>query len=502
MNDGIIKITIITNITLEPYFRKCVEQTFSLHKLNYELALINYAEYRDTCSEDVLKHSKYVVVFLNIFEISKEAVQDVNIMSSVLEDNKQLYKYIRGKTKANVFWIGYEDYSLKSSCIFGHIGKLSLIDKINTFIADFLLDDDAFIDLKALIAKVGVSASYENKNKYRWNSPYSNDLLSELCSELLKQHFIINGITPKCLVLDCDNVLWGGVLSEDGLQGVRLGDGLGRSFRDFQRFILEMYYHGVILAICSKNDEEDVLRMFREHSGMILKEEHIACFMVNWDDKASNIKRISEILNIGLDSMVFVDDSEFEIHSVKATCPEVKCILYNRETVYNDLSCFNLRKVVDTTKIKQRVETYRTNVKREALKSQSKSFDDYLQSLKMKIDIHLAELTEYARISELSQRTNKCTNGMRYTLDEINALDSEYELYSVTLSDKFSNLGLVGAMGIYKNKLDLFSLSCRALGRNVERAMLEYVKGKYNDFRYKSTMKNESIVKLLEEYIK
>ena len=140
--------------------------------------------------------------------------------------------------------------------------------------------------------------------------------------EIQKQYFIEQGITKKCLVLDCDNVLWGGILSEDGIENIKLGgSGFGRTYQDFQRFVLSLYYHGVILAVCSKNDLPDVMNMFHEHSEMILKEEHIACFQVNWENKPDNIRRIAETLNIGLDSMVFLDDSPVEIEAVKSILP-------------------------------------------------------------------------------------------------------------------------------------------------------------------------------------
>ena len=122
-------------------------------------------------------------------------------------------------------------------------------------------------------------------------------------------------------------MLWGGILSEDRIENIKLGgNGWGRIYQDFQRFVLSLYYHGVILAICSKNDLPDVLRMFHEHSEMIMREEYIACFQVNWEDKPSNIQKIAEKLNIGLDSMVFVDDSPVEIEAVKAILPKVTTI--------------------------------------------------------------------------------------------------------------------------------------------------------------------------------
>lgn len=173
--------------------------------------------------------------------------------------------------------------------------------------SDTLKDNASFINLKRLITEIGVANAYNSKGKYCWNAPYSNALVEAAVKEIHKQYFIEKGITKKCLVLDCDNVLWGGILSEDGIENIKLGgSGFGRPYQDFQRFVLSLYYHGVILAVCSKNDLSDIMIMFREHSEMVLKEEHIAYSQVNWDNKPTNIKRIAETLNISLDSIVFL----------------------------------------------------------------------------------------------------------------------------------------------------------------------------------------------------
>ena len=292
---------------------------------------------------------------------------------------------------------------------------------------------------------------------------------------------------------------------------------------DFQRFCLWLYRHGVILALCSKNYESDVLRVFREHSGMILREEHIACFQINWDNKAENIRRIADALRIGLDSMVFVDDSPFEIRAVESLLPEVTAVIFHRDTIYDALSCFNICESVDLTQAEMRNRTYKTDALREQLRKNmtdsGASYESYLQALKMQVDIHIAAEAELARIAELSQRTNKCTNGIRYTVSELKRLTqnselsdgaerneseegSGYKLYAVTVSDRFSDLGIVGTLGIYGNNLDLFSLSCRALGRNIEQEMLEFLRVHgINSFRFESTHKNDELHRILQEKI-
>ena len=491
-----IKIALISNITFEPYLRGALNDEFAG---GVRLDYIPYEEYVSRTAE--LAVCDYVVISLNFEALYPGAGDGCDVGDDAVIRSRELYGYVRKTTSAKILWLGFEDYCYSSECLFGNVAPLGgLIDSINLSLAELLGEAAVFIDLKRLIATVGLRASYSSKGKYRWNAPYSKELMRALACEIGKQHRICMGQTKKCLVLDCDNLLWGGIVSEDGIEGIKLdGGGLGRQYLDFQRFVLTMYHHGVILAVCSKNDEADVLRVFREHSAMLLREEHIACFAVNWQSKAENIKTIADKLNIGLDSMVFVDDSELEVGSVRELLPEVKAILYDRDTVYAEFSCFNLKADVDPESVKKRNETYRTNAARDELRAQSDTYEEYLQTLEIKVDIHSARADELARIAELSQRANKFTNGTRYAVDRLKALPEGYELYSVCVSDKFSDLGLVGAVGISGDAVDLFVLSCRALGRGVENEMSEFLKSRnLVSYKFASTTQNEEVNALLK----
>lgn len=426
------------------------------------------------------------------------------ICNDINNSNLNLLSLIKSISKAKIIWFGFEDYLTNDHILFGTKNKTSgLIDRVNLSLRENLTDG-VFVDFKKLIALCGICNSYNIKGKYRWNAPYSKELIKLMADEVYKQYLIHTGQTKKCLVLDCDNVLWGGILSEDGIEGIKLGkSGLGRPYNDFQNFVLTMYQHGVILAVCSKNDKEDVLRVFREHSEMPLKEKHISCFMVNWENKPSNLERIAEYLNIGLDSIVFVDDSSIEIESVKSLLPEVTAIQFDKYMDYEPFSCFNLRTDYDIEEIKKRTKTYQTNGLRNELKSNSADCAEYVKSLGVIADIHKAIPAEFSRIAELTQRTNKCTNGKRYTVEDIKerAILPNVSLYSVSVSDRFSDLGLVGAMEVENDRLSLFSLSCRALGRRVEDKMINYISNRheFKNIAFKLTEKNESLLELMRQ---
>ena len=487
---SILNIVVITNITVEPFFGMYLEDVFEKEGLSVKLNPISFNEYFLKENSDKPINADQIVVWLNVDCFYPNLINDLicrKVSTEAIEQdikNKfvSLNAFLKQKSRASILWIGAEDYCYYPYTY--HLGysltSKGFIDRLNTTLNESIEENDTYIDLKTIIAKLGIERAFDNKSKYRWNTPYSRELLSEVAREVHKQYLICNGITKKCVVLDCDNVLWGGILSEDGIEGIQLGSsGLGRPYQDFGRFMLNLYYHGIIIAICSKNDKSDVLRVFREHDEMILREEHIACFCVNWDNKADNIKAISETLNIGLDSIVFIDDSDFEVQVVKALLPEVTAVKYERDNVYKQLSCFNLKSNIDIEKVQRRNLTYQTNELRRILKSGTSSFEEYLNALEMKVDIHKAVPIELSRIVELTRRTNKCTNGRRYTAQQIkDKLSNGYELYSVSLSDKFSDLGLVGAIGIDDDILDLFSLSCRALGRNVEEIMISFIRDK------------------------
>lgn len=505
------RIVLVSNIVLEPYWCPCMEASFATSKAGVQTICISYEELDGHLS--ILGGADIVAVCLNFETLYPNVSNDVALGCISLDDVKQdavdrcrrLYAQIKASGHARVVWFGFEDYCPRHDHLYGAVPALGgVVDQLNAVVMD-MLKPDAYLDLKRIIARVGASHSYDNKGKYRWNALYAKALITAMTDEVYKQYLIHEGKTKKCLILDCDNVLWGGILSEDGMAGIQIsGSGLGRPFQDFQRFVLDMYHHGALLAVCSKNDEDDVLKVFDEHSGMLLKQEHIACFCCNWNDKPSNIQAISERLNIGLDSMVFVDDSVFELEAVRAMLPEVTAIQYHRDMVYGELaSCFHLRSDIDMKTIKRRADTYKTNGKREALKKNAASLDEYIASLNMSIDIHPTQEYELARVSELTQRTNQCTNGVRYTLEQLKErlVMPDYELYTVCLSDRFSDLGIVGVMGIRQQVIELFSLSCRALGRKVENTMMRYaVAQNASEARYLSTLKNESVQTLFLSY--
>ena len=502
-----LKIVSITNIVLEPYYSKFLAQDFGELNIEVSLSSIGFEECGSGSGSEKISEADLIFVAIN-FETLFPDYPESGGHPEILTENcfvelEKLYASLKSDRRKQILLLSFEDYYMQQSMVIGNIlPQENVIDAINRKFFDMVAGDDVILDLKRLIARVGISRAFDLKGKYRWNALYSKELIREICREIWKQYKISNGLTPKCVAVDCDNVLWGGILSEDGIEKIRISEsGSGKQYRDFQRFLLYLYNHGVLITVCSKNDEQDVRQVFRQHSGMVLKEEHIACFRVNWNNKPENIRRISEELNIDLESIVFIDDSPYEVNEVSGKLPEVYTILYGRDTIFQDLECFSLKWEVDLEKIRIRNETFRTNLERNRLKEKAGTEQEYLRALKMKVDIHKTLGSELSRVSELSQRTNKCTNGVRYTVEELREFmeNPEYQMRSVYLSDCFSDLGLVGVIGIENGKIDLFSLSCRALGRNIEKDMIKYaVKAGAKSVTVNKTEKNEELVRLFD----
>lgn len=493
-----ITIAVVSNIVFDPFFSQLIRHQFKSN--NVEIRAIPFEQYLEHEFVEELLRVDLIIVWLNY----EEMFRDTPIGNDVVKLCQKIMNDI-ARYNALKLWFLFEDYYKQAYITQGQVYN-GLIDSINKEVCNKICENSniSFIDLKSLIARVGIDNAYNLKGKYRWNAPYSKILINVAVCEIYKQYLIEKGHTKKCLVLDCDNVLWGGVLSEDGIENIKLGrSGFGRPFQDFQRFVLSLYFHGVILAVCSKNELSDVMRMFHEHSEMVLKKEYITCFQVNWENKPDNIKRIADTLNIGLDSMVFVDDSPIEIEAVKSMLPEVTTIHFKRDIEYEQFSCFNLKNNINKTDIEKRNETYRTNRLREELRMEYTNYTDYITALGINLDIHEAVPIEYSRIAELTQRANKCTNGVRYTVAEIKdrVICKDVKLFSLFVSDRFSNLGLVGTFEIQGDSLTLFCLSCRALGYKIENQLMKFISEQYqlNKIMFTSTGKNEAVKTLLNE---
>lgn len=288
------------------------------------------------------------------------------------------------------------------------------------------------------------------------------------------------GKIKKCLVLDLDNTLWGGVIGDDGIGGIEIGElGRGHAFTNFQRWLKELKQCGIILTVCSKNNEDTAKEPFEQNDEMVLKLDDISVFVANWEDKASNIRFIRETLNIGMDSMVFIDDNPFERNLVREMIPEISVpeLPEDPAQYVSFLQQENLFDTVSYTGVgSDRTKMYQEEFERKKLERTYESIDDYLKSLDMVAEAKPFEANKYDRIAQLSQRSNQFNlRTVRYTEGDIARIadsDKFITLY-FTLKDKFGEYGLVSAVILEKTSeqelfVDTWFMSCRVLKRGME----------------------------------
>jgi FkbH-like protein len=314
--------------------------------------------------------------------------------------------------------------------------------------------------------------------------PNAAPLYGDLVGRLLAA---AQGRASKCLVLDLDNTLWGGVIGDDGLAGIKLGQGsaIGEAYSAFQRYARELGQRGVILAVCSKNDEANALEPFASHPEMVLKRDDIACFVANWTDKAANLREIASRLNIGLDSLVFADDNPAERAIVRRELPMVAVPeLPEDPTLYGaciaDAGYFEALRI--TAEDLSRAAQYQDNLRRETLASSATDIASYLRSLEMRALWCRFDRVGQARIVQLINKTNQFNLTTRRVTDEqVAALieDQRALTLQIRLLDQFGDNGIIAIVAGTPEgeaiRLGTWLMSCRVLGRGMEEETLNLV---------------------------
>lgn len=340
------------------------------------------------------------------------------------------------------------------------------------------------VDYMSLFASVGMTEAFDERNWTHRKSPLGRRIIVPVGREYAKFIRALRGKARKCVVVDCDNTLWGGIIGEDGMQGIRIGEGHpGLAHSDLQRELLNLYDRGVLVALCSKNNEADVFEVIRSHPRMLLKETHIAAHRVNWEDKASNLRAIARELNIGLDALVFVDDSPFECALVREQLPEVAVVELKADG--GDFASQLTRhgyfdSLVASSEDKQRTAHFKAEAGRRELQSSAGSLEEFLERLEMVAEIGDANDEVIPRVAQLTQKTNQFNlTTRRYTESDIRAMveSDAADVVYVRLRDKVADLGIIG-VAIMKSaggvaEIDSLLMSCRALGRGVEAVILD-----------------------------
>jgi FkbH-like protein len=363
-----------------------------------------------------------------------------------------------------------------------------LIEKLNADIIERYKNHPRIqiLDLDAMVAYAGCQNALSPQMMSMALIPFSEAFLGMLARRIISHITATLGLARKCIVLDCDGTLWGGIIGEDGLDGIQIGhDSPGREYLEFQKTILELYEQGVILAINSKNNLADVMQVLNEHPQMLLREKHFAAIVVNWDPKSQNMQKIAEQINIGLDTIVFIDDNPAERQMMRQSRPQIETLempadpsLFAR--TLRETGCF--ARAYLTEEDKNRGQIYAAQRQREQFQQFCATLEDFLKSLEMVVSIHPAGKDDIKRVAQLTQRTNQFNlTTRRYTEADIAAMaqNQNWRIYVLGLKDKFGDNGTVGLALVEIQpkqwRVDTFLMSCRVIGRQVEDALVDRI---------------------------
>ena len=364
----------------------------------------------------------------------------------------------------------------------------AMVQALNRKIVDWVSESDVvLVDAARFAAAVGTARWLDAVHWHSAKLPVAPQLVPLLRGPHCANDRCASGEDRKCLILDLDNTVWGGVIGDDGLEGIVIGQGSaeGEAFLSVQRAALDLRARGIVIAVSSKNDAAVAKRPFSAHPDMLLRDGDISMFQANWEDKASNIKHIAQSLNIGIDSLVFLDDNPFERELVRRELPSVAVPeLTDDPAQYATILAFSgyFDAIAISDEDRQRAEYYQANAERTSMLASSTDLEGYLRSLDMVCTIRPFDSIGRARVAQLINKSNQFNlTTRRYTEAEVAGMERSAVKFTmqVRLADKFGDNGMISVVSFDKGASqwsnDLWLMSCRVLGRRVEEAVLAHV---------------------------
>ena len=378
-------------------------------------------------------------------------------------------------------------------------GLFEMINDLNQMIVKFVRKQPLIFifDFDRFVSFYGETNIFDYRQYFIGDIKIALKYLPFLANELLSYIKPMTGKNKKCIVLDLDNTLWGGIVGEDGINGIKLGTtSSGNAFVEFQKILLALWKKGILLAINSKNNFDDAIEVIRNHPNMILNEKHFACMKINWNDKSKNMIEISKELNLSLDSFVFFDDDPVNQLNIRKNFPQILTVDLPKDSsqyvqTLKNINDFNTLNVTDEDM--RRGEMYLQQKNRLDLEKSYTNLDDYLQELEIQITIKTANDFLIPRISQLILKTNQFNlTTKRYQEDEIRQFTSNKDMIvgCANVKDKFGDNGITCVFIINKQIpdewfIDSFLLSCRIMGRRIEEGVIIYLINKAKELGIK-----------------
>lgn len=493
------KIAVIGSASMQ-YFVKLLRYYLSGQGLNCELYEGEYnginMEVFDADSKLYHFNPNYVILLPYYEDIKNmpELLSDMEGLNKCIHDTVNYYKKVwQALSKIKNLKI------IQSNIVIPPIKSLGNLEyQIEAAGCNFLrtINEELVKNKPAHVTLADADALSCNIGKYNWfdypayflnKAGVRLEFMPEFVQLFVRQIMALQGNTKKCLVLDLDNTLWGGVVGDDGWDGIQLdpNQAIGEAYRFFQQYVLSLKERGVIIAVCSKNDPDIAKEPFDKNEHMLIHLDDISCFIANWEDKAGNLRRIAQELNIGMDSLVFFDDNPAEREIVKQFASEVHVV-----DVPKDPAQYVLQMEIEspfewlqiTKEDLERTNSYRDNEKRQKLQNSFVDYDEYLRALEMKGCSALLKEADRGRFTQLINKSNQFNlRTIRYSESDVQQmmLDGNTRCLYTKLSDKFSNYGLISCVILKKQEqvcfIDTWVMSCRVLKRGVEHMMFNTI---------------------------
>ncbi|UPT70067.1 MAG: HAD-IIIC family phosphatase [Flavobacterium sp. JAD_PAG50586_2] len=473
-------------------------------------------------NSDLYSHNPEIII---VFQSAHKFLEKYNkshallinsLAKSELDDIIALINTIQKQSSAKVIFYNYTEIN---DSVYGNFSSstessfLFQLRKLNYLLMEYAIENNNFhiVDLSTIQNQIGKSNFFKPSIYVNSEMVLSIDALPMIAKNTLDTIAAINGTFKKCLILDLDNTTWGGIIGDDGIENIQIGNlGIGKAFTEFQYWIKKLKNRGIIIAVCSKNTESIAKEPFEKHPDMVLKLDDISVFIANWDSKVSNIQKIQSILNIGFDSMVFLDDNPFERNIVRENIPQITIpeLPEDPAEYLEYLYALNLFETVSVTdEDKERTKLYQQNAQRNLTQLEFTNESDFLKSLNMRSNVDSFNKFNIPRVAQLSQRSNQFNlRTVRYSEIDIQNISQspDYFTFAFTLEDKFGDNGLISVVILNQKEkalfIDTWFMSCRVLKRGMEQFILNSIVdfAKENEFKsiigeYIMTPKNEIV---------
>ncbi len=512
------KITILSNITVHQ-IKDILEYLLRTEGVNARVVFGDY----DNIVQDSLKYkdSNLNIIFWEMCNIIDGLQYKVELFNDyqvdeVLEKTKlEINLVLKNLKKTSlVLFNKFTPLAFSISNIRKNIFD-KLTGQLNQYLEERISVNIKLVDIEKPIAKVGVNGSLDLRYYYSSKALYTIDFFKAYAEYVKPFILSVNGKSRKAIIFDCDNTLWKGILGEDGFDNIEMSTETkaGAIFSEIQSIALELSKQGILIGICSRNNPQDVDEVITSHPDMQLRSEHITINKSNWSDKITNLREIARNLNIGLDSLVFVDDSSFEVNLIREQLSEIK-VLQVPERLYDYPKMLreNMGLFYNLSFVKedgQKIKMYKQQVQRESTKNKFLDIEGYLSSLELKLTVFEDDHSLVPRMSQISQKTNQFNlTTKRYTEgDIINFIvNDDSKVFAFSVSDKYGDNGVTGLCIVNIDSktqtadINTFLMSCRIIGRNIEYSFMDYLMnelGNHNIYtvtaQYVKTQKNEQV---------